>query len=723
MDYLKQLNEQQQKAVLYTEGPLLVLAGAGSGKTRVLTYRIAYLIADKGVHPWNILAITFTNKAADEMKQRVANLVGVLSKDIWISTFHSSCARILRQEIDKIGYERNFTIFDDGDQSAMIKECIKELALSDKYFPEREVKAKISNAKNNLIGPADYLKYFGGDFRADKIAQLYSLYQNKLRQNNALDFDDLIMKTIELFQLRPDVLEFYQHKFKYILVDEYQDTNYAQYIMVQMLSRRYRNLCVVGDDDQSIYGWRGADIRNILDFEKDFPDAKVIKLEQNYRSTQNILNAANSVISNNSGRKGKRLWTMNKPGERIKCYMAYNEHDEAQFICHRILEGVQKEGRRYGDFAVLYRMNAQSRAIEENMMYAGIPYRVVGGLRFYDRKEIKDIIAYLRVIVNPLDSVSLRRIINEPKRGIGDATIKAMEQLAEENNQSLFDVIWNIEQWEAVSSRAKNKIKPFADILVQLMAMKELVPPSEFIQQVLDLTGYMKALEAEGSEEAKTRLENIGQLVSAVKEFESSAEEPTLEAFLENVALISSVDELEEGSDAVVLMTIHGAKGLEFPVVFIAGMEEGLFPSSRAFNEESQMEEERRLCYVAITRARQQLYMTCARQRMIFGNIMDGIPSRFLDEIPDELLEGVAEPVSQKQGCDSDKAVRKPTAKSTGNAPKTAYRPGDKIKHSQFGVGTIVEVKGHGDDIELKVAFPKNGVKQLLVKYAPIEPL
>ncbi|AEE96901.1 DNA helicase PcrA [Mahella australiensis] len=718
MDHLKQLNEQQQKAVLYTEGPLLVLAGAGSGKTRVLTYRIAHLINDKGVSPWNILAITFTNKAADEMKQRVAGLVGVISKDIWISTFHSCCAHILRREIDKIGYERNFTIFDDGDQSTLIKECVKEMALNDKYFSDRDIKAKISNAKNNLIGPADYLKYFGGDFRADKIAQLYALYQKKLQSNNALDFDDLIMKTIELFQLRPDVLDFYQQKFKYILVDEYQDTNYAQYMMVQMLSRRYKNLCVVGDDDQSIYGWRGADIRNILEFEKDFPDAKVIKLEQNYRSTQNILDAANNVIGNNRGRKGKKLWTANKPGERIRCYAAYNEHDEAQFICHRILEGVQNDGRRYGDFAVLYRMNAQSRAIEENMVYAGIPYKVIGGLRFYDRKEIKDIIAYLRVIANPMDSVSLRRIINEPKRGIGDATVRAMEDLAQKSGQSLFDIIWNIDQIDEISSRVKNRIKPFADAMVQLMAMKELLSPSEFIQQLLDATGYIRALEAEDTDEAKARIDNIGQLVSAVKEFENSADEPTLEAFLENVALISGTDELSEDGDAVVLMTIHGAKGLEFPVVFISGMEEGLFPSGRAFNEESQMEEERRLCYVAITRARQQLYMTYARQRMIFGNIMDGIPSRFLDEIPQELLEGVGQAIEGKDSI----AVTKIHDRSDADA-KVFYKLGEKIKHPRFGVGTIVEVKGSGEDIELKVAFPKGGVKQLLVKYAPIEPI
>jgi len=717
MDYLKQLNEQQQKAVLYTEGPLLVLAGAGSGKTRVLTYRIAYLIADKGIPPWNILAITFTNKAADEMKQRVASLVGVVSKDIWISTFHSSCARILRQEIDKIGYERNFTIFDENDQSTLIEECIKEMALNEKYFSDREIKAKISNAKNNLIGPNDYLKYFGSDFRADKIAQLYSLYQIKLRANNALDFDDLIMKTIELFTMRPDVLEFYQHKFRYILVDEYQDTNYAQYTFIKMISRLYRNLCVVGDDDQSIYGWRGADIRNILDFEKDFPDAKVIKLEQNYRSTQTILDAANSVIVNNKGRKGKNLWTSNKQGERIKCYVAYNEHDEAQFICHRILEGVQHEGRKYSDFAILYRMNAQSRAIEASMVYAGIPYKVVGGLRFYDRKEIKDVIAYLRVLVNPADSVSLRRIINEPKRGIGNTTMRAIEEAAQQAEQSLFETIWNIDRLENVSVRIKSKIKPFVEMMVQLMALKELLQPSELIQQLLGVTGYLKALEDENTDEANTRIDNIGQLVSAVKEFEASADEPTLEAFLENVALISSVDELAEDNDSVTLMTIHGAKGLEFPVVFITGMEEGLFPSSRAFNDEEQMEEERWLCYVAITRARQQLYMTYARQRMIFGNTVEGIPSRFLDEVPQELLEGIGEP------DDNDSSLSKRTEKAASINRSSSYKLGEKIRHQQFGVSTIVEIKNRGDDVELKVAFPKNGVKQLLVKYAPIEPI
>lgn len=634
---LDNLNKQQREAVEHTEGPLLILAGAGSGKTRVLTHRIAYLINEKNVHPSNILAITFTNKAAREMKERVQKLLEG-SYDMWVSTFHSACARILRMEIEKLsGYKKNFIIFDADDQQKLIKECLKELNYNEKNFPPKEMLSAISKAKDQLMTPGKFMDRYGRDFRLKKVADIYALYQKKLMANNALDFDDILFKTVELFEYNPDVLQRYQQKFKYIMVDEYQDTNYCQYMLVNLLAKSHRNLCVVGDDDQSIYSWRGADIGNILNFEKDFPDAKVIKLEQNYRSTQTILDAANCVISNNFGRKKKRLWTDNGEGRAIVYYKAMDERDEADFIIGEIDRLAFQEQRSLNSFAILYRTNAQSRVLEEMCMARGIPYKIVGGFRFYDRMEVKDIIAYLRVIQDPEGDLSLKRIINVPKRGIGKSTLDTLESYARQNGISLYEALLFVDNIEGIGKKAQSSIKEFVRLIAELMDIAEKESASEVISQVILKSGYLEELE-KGDDEDQERGKNIKELISAALEYEEKNEDSSLTGFLENMALMSDIDGLDEEREGITMMTLHSAKGLEFPVVFICGLEEGLFPTQRAFFEEHQLEEERRLMYVGVTRAKERLYLTSALERTLYGNTSYTIESRFLREIPKDLM-------------------------------------------------------------------------------------
>jgi DNA helicase II / ATP-dependent DNA helicase PcrA len=638
MNYLENLNPEQKEAVLQTEGPVLILAGAGSGKTRVLTYRIAYMIEEKNINPWNILAITFTNKAAKEMKERVGNLIGN-TQDMWISTFHAACARILRKDIERLGgYKKNFVIFDTKDQESVVKDCLKELNLNEKNFPFKTVSAAISNAKNLLEDPARFAQKNMGDIRGRKMTDIYTLYQKKLKKNNALDFDDILFKAVEVLANNPDILSYYQNKFKYIMIDEYQDTNYCQYRLVSLLAKQHHNLCVVGDDDQSIYSWRGADIGNILNFEKEFPHAKIIKLEQNYRSTQTILDAANAVIKNNFGRKSKKLWTENDIGASIQLYNAMNEWGEANFISSEIKQLQEVYGKRLNEFAVLYRTNAQSRVIEEAFMSNGIPYRIIGGFKFYDRKEVKNVIAYLRLIQNPDEDVSLKRIINIPKRGIGNTTLEAIQSYARQNDDSLFGALLSIENIPGVSKKALANINEFVKLISGLMAAAEIKKPSAVLKELLDKSGYLEALKKEGDEDDLSRAENVGELLSATLDYESKTPDATLQQFLEQLALMSDIDNFQADAEAVVLMTLHSAKGLEFPVVFMSGMEEGVFPSQRSYFEESQMEEERRLMYVGITRARESLYLTAAFERTIFGSATYNIVSQFIKEIPKDLI-------------------------------------------------------------------------------------
>ncbi|MGE5631757.1 MAG: DNA helicase PcrA [Caulobacteraceae bacterium] len=638
MSYLDKLNNEQREAVLHTEGPLLILAGAGSGKTRVLTHRIAYIIEEKGVYPSNILAITFTNKAAKEMKERVQGLIGC-TDDMWISTFHSACVRILRKNIEKLNdYKKNFVIFDSKDQESLVKECLKELNLNEKNFPFRTVSSVISGAKDMLLSPEKFFDRNMHDIKTRKYADIYMLYQKKLKKNNALDFDDILYKTIELFELNPDILQYYQNKFKYIMVDEYQDTNFCQYRLISLLAKQHKNLCVVGDDDQSIYSWRGADIGNILNFEKDFPGAKVIKLEQNYRSTQTILDAANSVIKNNFARKSKRLWTENEQGRSIIFYNALDEWGEANFIMSEIERTAAEEGRTMNDFAILYRTNAQSRVLEEACMAHGIPYKIVGGFKFYDRKEVKDIIAYLRVIQNPAEDLSLKRIINVPKRGIGNSTLDAITEYARTTGDSLFGALLEVDSIQGVSTKAKKGIKDFVRIMSDLMGVADTESVSKLVKEVLEHSGYLDELEKEVDEDSQSRAENIKELLSATLEFEEKNEAATLADFLEQMALMSDIDTVEEGRESIIMMTLHSAKGLEYPYVFLSGMEEGIFPSQRSYFEEKQMEEERRLMYVGITRAKERLYLTAAFERTIFGNTTYNTVSQFVKEIPKELV-------------------------------------------------------------------------------------
>lgn len=733
MSIYETLNPNQQEAVCHTEGPLLILAGAGSGKTRVLTHRVAYLISEAGVNPWNILAITFTNKAAGEMRERVDAIVDFGAEDIWVSTFHSTCVRILRRFIDKIGYDRSFTIYDTDDQKSVMKEVCKRLNIDTKVIKERAILNAISSAKDELMGPDELELNTRGDFGKKKIVDAYREYQKILHNNNALDFDDLIMKTVELFRLNEDVLGYYQERFKYIMVDEYQDTNTAQFKFVSLLASKYRNLCVVGDDDQSIYKFRGANIYNILNFEKEYPDAKVIKLEQNYRSTQNILNAANGVILNNSGRKAKTLWTSNEEGAKISFCQYNSEYEEAAGIVDSIDRLSVEQGIKYSDVAVLYRTNAQSRVLEERFVTKGIPYKIIGGVNFYQRKEIKDLLAYLKTIDNAKDDVAVKRIINIPKRGIGLTTIGRISDYAAENDIRFFEALLQAEQIPSLA-RSVQKLSSFTNMIQVYRAKLEYISISELISEILEETGYLRDLEAENSEEANARLENIDELVNKIISYEEESEHPQLSEFLEEVALVADIDGLDESSNRVVLMTLHSAKGLEFPYVFMGGMEDGLFPSYMTIvnDDPLEIEEERRLCYVGITRAKKQLTMSYAKSRMVHGTTQYNKVSRFVKEVPRDLLSmnGIIEKEkpSEKEIYSFVKKVKPFTAnvyqsQSLGNSKPAAldYAVGDTVKHMKFGVGVVVNIVDGGRDYEVTVDFAKAGVKKMFAGFAKLK--
>ena len=722
------LNKEQREAVEYTEGPLLILAGAGSGKTRVLTHRVAKLV-DMGVMAWQILAITFTNKAAREMRERIEGLVGERAGGMWVCTFHAACVRILRRDIERIGYAKSFTIYDDDDQMKVIAALLKEMDVSGEQLPPREIKSKISDAKNRLLSPDEWLREAGNDFRSRMIHRVFVKYEERLRCMNALDFDDLIAKTLQLFGECPDVLKRYQDQFRYVMVDEYQDTTHVQYRLVRLLSGGWGNLCVVGDDDQSIYGWRGADIRNILDFQKDFPGAKVVRLEQNYRSTAPILNCANAVIAGNKGRQRKTLWTERQGGEPPSVYNAASERDEAEYICRNIRD-LHAQGETYSQMAVLYRMNAQSRVLEETMLRYNLPYRIYGGLRFYDRKEVKDLVAYLRVLLNPEDEVSLRRIINVPRRGVGDATIAALDDWAARNGETLMGALICADQIETLG-RGRNRILDFADLISRLMTKVDDLPIGELVDLVMTETKFLEQFDAlKDKEEAATRRENVMELVSAVKQFEAAAEDPSLSAFLESAALATDQDTQTGGGSAVTLMTMHSAKGLEFPVVFLPGMEEGVFPLYRATSDEDALAEERRLCYVGITRAMDRLFISHARQRTLMGQTMMNPPSRFLEEIPEGMLRHVRPASRRVAGEIRASSPAAPVAPRGWTPPKppaaqagggARFQAGDKVVHRAFGPGTVVAVRGSGQDRVLSVAFPGKGIKDLMESIAPIE--
>lgn len=733
------LNPEQAAAVAHINGPLLIMAGAGSGKTKVLTCRIAYLL-EQGVAPYNILAITFTNKAAAEMRERVDRMVGQKAKDIWLSTFHAFCAKFLRMEIEGIaGFKRNFVIYDSSDSQAVIKACLKELNLDDKQFAPSSIQATISNAKNALTDEREFARD-ADTFFAQKVAEIFQLYQTKLRNNNALDFDDLLLYTVRILESSQEVRSKYQQKFQYILIDEYQDTNHAQYLLAHMLAAKHRNLCVVGDADQSIYGWRGADIRNIMDFENDYPEARVIKLEQNYRSTKVILEAANAVIEHNSDRKPKALWTENAQGERISYYLANDERDEAQYIASNITKFNTVYNTSYGDMAVLYRTNAQSRVIEEAFMKNGIPYTMVGGLKFYDRKEIKDILAYLRVIFNPADTVSLLRIINVPRRGIGDTTIGRLNDYAASHQMTLFDVISNPDLVPDLTARAKKPLEALAELIFNFMSLQQSMTVVELIDKLMYDSGYIAELEKEQTPQSEVRIENLRELLSVAKDFGRGELENNLENFLSHVALVSDIDTAELAGEKVTLMTLHSAKGLEFPVAFMAGMEEGLFPHSRTLMNECEIEEERRICYVGITRARRKLFLTNARMRTIYGKTIMYPVSRFMSEIPEATLERVElkparfdfrSSVPTAMGSRSTSPGLLQSSPPAASAPRVytasspagqavSWKVGDKAQHNKWGIGTVVDVRGNGEEQELKIAFPGQGIKQLMTKYAPI---
>lgn len=707
------LNDKQREAVYTTDGPVLILAGAGSGKTTVLINRIAYLIGAKNVFPSQILAITFTNKAAAELKSRLETMLGSEGEMVWASTFHSLCVRILRRDIEKIGYPSSFNIFDRADQLTVVKECLKEMGLDDKTYPPKSVLSSIGRAKDELLDPEALAKSVAGDFRLEKIAQIYSLYQKKLQKYGSLDFDDIIMLTVKLFAEHEDVLKYYQHRFQYIMVDEYQDTNHAQYKLVSMLADAHKNLCVVGDDDQSIYKFRGANIENILSFEKQYTNAKVVKLEENYRSTQNILDAANNVIKNNLGRKGKSLWTSKGEGEKIKLIKAQNEHDEGQKIAERIDELI-RNGYTYNDFAILYRTNAQSRVIENMLLRNAIPYRVLGGLRFFDRKEIKDILAYMKLINNPSDNVSLKRIINEPKRGIGKKSVEDAELLSIQNNTSMFQVC----------EQSFGKLRAFADMLNEIKQNNYSI--SKMVEVILDKTGYLEALIKENTVEATTRIENIKELVTDAMEYEKTEEdEPTLAGYLEKISLVADVDNYDETQDVVVMMTLHSAKGLEFPVVFIAGMEDGIFPGYQSIMSGDELEEERRLCYVGITRAKQILHISHAFSRSLYGSTSYNQPSRFLAEIPSELIDGQFTVNTPVRDSVFTKAPAQHSSVNLSNQPKVAvkcdFSAGDRVKHFKFGEGTILKATAVGNDLHLEVMFDTAGTKNLMAAYAKLK--
>ena len=746
------LNPMQMEAVEHTEGPLLILAGAGSGKTRVLTHRIASLIRDKGVNPWNIMAITFTNKAAGEMRERVDKIVGYGSERIWVSTFHSSCVRILRRHAERLGYANNFAIYDTDDQKSLIKDIMKRLQMDPKLYRDRAIMAAISSAKDEMIEPDQYRIDAGIDWKLQKYAAVYAEYQAELKKNNAMDFDDLLVQTVKLFQQFPEVLDYYQEQFRYIMVDEYQDTNTVQFRFVSLLAAKYRNLCVVGDDDQSIYKFRGANIENILSFEHVFPDAKVIKLEQNYRSTQNILNAANEVIANNQGRKAKRLWTENPEGDLIDLRQFQSGFEEAEYVAGEITRGVRTEGKKYRDYAILYRTNAQSRLFEEKFIVSNIPYKIVGGVNFYARKEIKDLLAYLKTIDNARDDLAVRRIINVPKRGIGATTLNRVADYAAAADISFYNALKMADDIPTLGKSAA-KIKPFVNFIQVMRSKVEIISVSELLQEIIDETGYVKELEAEDTEEAKARIENIDELISKVVAYEEGEEHPTLSGFLEEVALVADIDSLDEGSDYVVLMTLHSAKGLEFPKVYLAGMEDGLFPSYMSITSDSSsedLEEERRLAYVGITRAKEELTITCARQRMIRGETQYNKVSRFVREIPSELLDSeLRKPASAREssfGKESsfpsflqNQTTARPKRTTLRQQPsgqsmqakalvtkgvvksELDYGIGDTVSHIKFGRGVVKNIMDGGRDYEVTVDFEGYGVKKMFASFAKLK--
>ena len=727
---LKKMNPRQLEAVLHTEGPLLILAGAGSGKTTVLINRIAYIIDQSLAKPWQILAITFTNKAAGELKERLTAMLGDTGGDVWAATFHSTCARILRRDGDRIGYSSHFTVYDTDDSKRLVKDCQKALNIDDKMISHKSILSEISHAKDSMLSPADYQAAAGSDFRLAKIGAVYELYQKRLREADAMDFDDLLGNTVELFRQCPDVLEYYQNRFRYIMVDEYQDTNQVQYEFVRLLAGKSKNLCVVGDDDQSIYKFRGATIENIMSFEKSYPNAKVIRLEQNYRSTKNILNAANAVISNNEERKGKTLWTENPEGDKIQIHTSSNEQDEAGFVATTILEQVAK-GRKYSDFAVLYRMNSQSNILEKVFVKSGIPYRIIGGHRFYERREIRDMIAYLSVINNPSDEIRLRRIVNQPKRSIGDKTIATASEIAGALGESLLEVLGRADEFDSLR-RASVKLKAFYDMMQELIDANddESVSLHELYELILEKTGYIEALRGE-KEEAETRIENINELASNLLKFqEENGEEATLSAFLEEVSLMTDIDNYDETADTVVMMTMHSAKGLEFPVVFLPGFEEGIFPGLQAIYDPNEIQEERRLCYVAITRAKESLNLLNADSRMLFGSTSRNRPSRFSLEIPLDLINKTREQDWRKPDLGTKMPVAEtelrrksataamhfgqvtPPARS-GNVFKT----GDMVQHKTFGKGLVISATPMGNDVLLEIAF-EQGTKKLMANFA-----
>ena len=729
------LNNEQREAVFCTEGPLLMLAGAGSGKTRSLTHRIAYLIEEKGVAPWNILAITFTNKAAQEMRERVDALVGYGSEDIWISTFHATCSRILRRHIDLLGYDRNFTIYDASDQKSLMKEVLKEMKIDTKQFPERSVMSEISSAKNEYKSPLDYRNEYGSNFRNQRIADIYEHYQKRLKDNNALDFDDLLVKMVDLFQTNPDVLEHYQDRFQYIMVDEYQDTNTVQFLLVSLLAKKYRNLCVVGDDDQSIYKFRGANIYNILNFEKVFPDAQVIRLEQNYRSTQNILNAANGVIANNKGRKEKKLWTENQKGELVHFKQYDTEYDEADGVVSRI-NFLAMRGVQYKDMAILYRTNAQSRIFEEKLKQKNIPYAIVRGISFYDRKEIKDLMSYLKVVDSGMDDLSVKRIINVPKRGIGQTTINRLQEFAILNQMSFLDAVFNADEIPEVA-RALAKLHKFADMIEEFREYASEHEISELLEHILDVTQYRAELEAEGTDESISRLEDIEELFNDIAYYEEEEENPNLRDFLaekDMYTLNAGIDNLEDENNKVLLMTLHNAKGLEFNNVFLGGMEEGVFPGFGAMmsGDESEIEEERRLCYVGITRAKERLFLSAAKRRMLRGQTQYNRRSRFIDEIPGQYLDTEQRVSEQRVVKNTERPAKYQYGAKAGKPYNLSdfkvkpvgeldYQVGDRVKHIKFGVGTVQEITKGGRDFEVAVEFDRVGRKKMFASFAKLK--
>ena len=709
-DLLESLNPVQREAVQHTEGPLLLLSGAGSGKTRVITHRIAYLIRHHGVSPYNILAVTFTNKAAEEMRTRLKNLIG--QSQLWVATFHSTCAQILRRDIHHLGYDRSFTIYDTADQQTLVKELIKTLQLS--LNNPGPVLGEISRAKSDFVSPKEYTSKAIGFFE-ESVAKIYPMYQDYLRQNNSLDFDDLIKLTVELFEANPNILEYYQEKFQYILVDEYQDTNRGQYLLVHALAQNHHNICVVGDDDQSIYSWRGADINNILDFEKDYRGTKVLRLEQNYRSTKNILEAAYHVIRNNQKRKEKQIWTDNKTGSAITLHEATDDIREADYVLRQIREWRSRR-RKYGECVIFYRINAQSRTFEDALRGANIPYQIVGGIRFYERMEVKDIMAYMRVIVNPADTVSIKRIINTPRRGIGVATVQKIEDFAYEEGIPLFAAIQHVDEVSTLNNGAKNKVRAFAELIASFNPHD---PPARTAEDLLDRTSYLQVLRSEGTIEAQTREENLGELIAAVTEYEESETEPTLWAFLERITLASDIDNMEDKSDVVTMMTLHSAKGLEFPIVFMVGIEEGLLPHQRSYNSEAELEEERRLCYVGLTRAEEHVYLTHARSRRLYRDLDYRIPSRFIEEIPAELVnQGTVPESSPRQRVVSSYDPDEPDHE---DEVQSYYEIGDIVYHTKFGRGRITAISGYGLDMRITVRFERGSEKVLAAAFARLQ--